>query len=181
MTHSKILTLIGFAGLALTTLGCKPKMASNQDLLNEYGGEKYQEDIVATEYAEVEDQGDSIDPRTQAAIQDTIQTVYVTDFETCLEKEMDRLENRWIAGSFSIEFTIEPSGMVSAATMLDHDIQERRTLNDKGEFVSEGGKEPRKADNFTSCVEEKVYKWEFDPPPEVTYTHTYNGQVGEAW
>jgi hypothetical protein len=179
-TNTKILALVGLASLT-ATLGCKPKVASNQDLLNEYGGEKYQEDMVATDYEVVEDQGEGIDPRTQAAIQDTITTVYVSDFESCLEKEMSRLENRWIAGDFAIEFTIEPSGMVSAATMLSEDIQERRTLNDKGEFVSEGGAEPRKADQFASCVEEKVYKWEFDPPPEVTYTHTYNGQVGEAW
>ena len=33
--------------------------------------------MVATDYEDVEDQGDSIDPRTQAEIQDTIRTVYV--------------------------------------------------------------------------------------------------------
>ncbi|PRP93804.1 hypothetical protein ENSA5_42060 [Enhygromyxa salina] len=180
MTHSKILTLVGIASLS-AAVGCKPKVASNQDMLAEYGGEKYSEDMVATDYETVEDQGDSIDPRTQAAIQDTISTVYVTDFEACLEKEMDRLENRWVAGTFAIEFTIEPSGMVSGAEMLQEDIEERRTLNDKGEYVSSGGATPRKAENFGACVEEKVYRWEFDPPPEVTYSHTYNGQIGEAW
>jgi len=180
MTQHSIITLVAAAGL-VAVAGCKPKQATNQDLLAQYDGSDYQDDMVATDYEDVEDQGDSIDPRTQAEIQDTIETVYVTDFETCLEKEMDRLENRWVAGDFSIEFTIETSGMVSAATMLSHDIQERRTLNGEGKFVSEGGAEPRKAENFTSCVEEKVYKWEFDPPPEVTYTHTYNGAVGEAW
>lgn len=180
MSTNKILMIASLASLCVT-FGCKPKVATNQDLLNAYGGEKYAEDMVATDYETVEDQGDSIDPRTQAAIQDTISTVYVSDFEKCLEKEMDRLENRWVAGTFSIEFTIEPSGMVSSGKMLEQDIIERRTLNDKGEFVSEGGKAPRSADNFASCVEERVYKWEFDPPPEVTYTHTYNGQVGEAW
>lgn len=180
MTKQTLPTIVGLACLA-ATLGCKPKVASNQDLLSEYGGEKYAEDMVATEYETVEDQGASIDPRTQAEIQDTIETVYVTDFESCLEKEMDRLENRWVAGNFSIEFTIETSGMVTSATMLEHDIQERRTKNDAGEFVSEGGAAPKQAENFTSCVETKVYKWEFDPPPEVTYTHTYNGMVGEAW
>ena len=180
MTKTSITTIIG--ALSLVALaGCKPKQATNQDLLAQYDGSSYEEDMVATDYETVEDQGDSIDPRTQANIQDTIETVYVTDFETCLEKEMDRFENRWVAGEFSIEFTIEPSGMVSGATMLSTDIQERRTLNAEGKFVSEGGAEPRKAENFTSCVEEKVYKWEFDPPPEVTYTHTYNGMVGEAW
>ena len=175
-----LLTLAAVASLAATT-GCRPKMASNQDLLNEYGGEKYAGDMVATDYETVEDQGDSIDPRTQAAIQDTITTVYVSDFEHCLEKEMSRLENRWIAGDFAIEFIIEPSGMVSSAKLLSEDVQERRTLNDEGKYVSEGGAAPRKAENFASCVEEKVYKWEFDPAPEVTYTHTYNGRVGEAW
>jgi hypothetical protein len=180
MTQHKILAFVGLASLSLT-FACKPKLATNQEMLNAYGGEKYTEDMVATDYESTEDQGASIDPRTQAAIQDTISTVYVSDFEKCLEKEMSRLENRWIAGPFSIEFTIEPSGMVTGVKVLEEDIIERRTMNAKGEFVTEGGAEPRKADQFSACVEERVFKWEFDPPPEVTYTHTYNGQVGEAW
>ncbi|HLT39600.1 MAG TPA: hypothetical protein VK034_25125 [Enhygromyxa sp.] len=177
---SKSLSLIGLIAL-VGALGCKPKTTTNQDLLNQYSGSKYESDMVATDYETVEDQGDSIDPRTQAAIQDTITTVYVTDFEKCLETEMSRLENRWIAGDFAVDLTIETSGMVSAVKFLEVDIKERKTLNDKGEFVSEGGKAPRKADNFESCAEAKIYKWEFDPPPEVTYTHSYNGRVGEAW
>jgi hypothetical protein len=180
MTKHKIFVLVGLASLSLT-FACKPKLASNQEMLNAYGGEKYADDMVATEHESTEDQGDSIDPRTQAAIQDAISTVYVSDFEKCLEKEMSRLENRWVAGPFAIEFTIEPSGMVTAVKMLSEDIVERKTLNAKGEFVAEGGAAPRKADQFSACVEERVFKWEFDPPPEVTYTHTYNGQVGEAW
>lgn len=181
---SKTLSLLGVCSglLALVgTLGCKPQRPTNQDLLAQYDGAEYQEDMVATKYKTVEDQGDSVKARTAAAIQQTITTVYVSDFEACLEKEMSRLENRWVAGDFSIEFTIEPSGLVSSAEMLKHDIKERRTLDDKGEFVSEGGAEPRMAEEFTSCVETKIYKWEFDPPPEVTYTHTYNGTIGEAW
>ena len=34
---------------------------------------------------------------------------------------------------------------------------------------------------FGDCIVAKIYKWEFDPAPEVTYTHTYNGRIGEAW
>src|SRR5690606_10555842 len=115
--------------------------------------------MVATDYETVEDQGASIDPRTQAEIQDVIETTFVKDFEACLETEMSRLENRWVAGDFAIEFTIEPSGLVSSARMLEHDIKERRTLNDKGEYATEGGAAPRPAENFTSCAETKVYKW----------------------
>jgi hypothetical protein len=177
--NTKLIACVGLASLSL--FACKPKLATNQEMLAEYGGEKYAEDMVATEHESTEDQGASIDPRTQAAIEDTIKTVYVSDFEKCLEKEMSRLENRWIAGPFSVEFTIEPSGMVTAVKMLSQDIIERKTMNAKGEYVAEGGAEPRKADQFSDCVEERVFKWEFDPPPEVTYTHTYNGQVGEAW
>jgi hypothetical protein len=180
MTRSKTVSLLGLVAL-VGALGCRQKHATNQELLAEYGGEKYQSDMVATDYENVEDQGDSIDPRTQAAIQDTITTVYVTDFEKCLETEMSRLENRWIAGDFAVEFTIETSGMVSNVKFLEHDVKERKTKNNKGEFVPEGGSAPRGADNFESCVQEKIYKWEFDPAPEVTYTHTYNGRVGEAW
>ncbi|NVB41556.1 hypothetical protein G6O69_27200 [Pseudenhygromyxa sp. WMMC2535] len=176
------LAVLGLLATSVNATGCaNRKKPTNEDLLAEYSGDKYSQDMVAADYETVEDQGDSIDPRTQASIQDAISTVWVTDFENCLEKEMSRLENRWLAGEFSIEFTIEPSGMVSAATVLEHDIMERRTPNAEGEYVSEGGAEPRKAEEFASCVEEKAYKWEFDPAPEVTYTHTYNGSVGEAW
>lgn len=180
MLNHKTIALVGLASL-VAGLGCRPKHATNQDLLAEYGGEKYQEDMVATDYESTEKQGDSIDPRTQAAIQDAIETVWVTDFESCLEVEMDRLSNRWVAGEFSVEFTIETSGMVSAANFLSSDIKERKTKNAKGEFVAEGGEPPRTAEGFGDCIVTKIYKWEFDPPPEVTYTHTYNGRVGEAW
>jgi hypothetical protein len=180
MNPSKTISVLGLMAL-VGALGCRAKPTSNQDLLAQYDSGKYEGDMVATDYETVEDQGASIDPRTQAGIQDTIETVYVTDFEKCLETEMSRLENRWVAGDFAVEFTIETSGLISAVKFLESDIVERKTLNDKGEFVSEGGKAPRKADNFESCAEGKIYKWEFDPAPEVTYTHTYNGRVGEAW
>lgn len=176
----KTIMLVGVASL-VAGLGCRPQQKTNQELLDAYGGEKYQDDIVASDYEDTKDQGASIDPRTQAAIQDAIETVWVSDFETCLEAEMDRLGNRWVAGDFAVEFTIETSGMVSGAKFLSSDIKERKTKNAKGDFVEEGGEAPRVADGFGDCIVKKIYKWEFDPPPEVTYTHTYNGRIGEAW
>lgn len=174
------IVIVGLGSLVALS-GCKPKEKTNADLLGAYSGSQYESDMVATDYENVEDQGSSIDPRTQAAIEDTIRTVYVSDFERCLEGEMSRLENRWIGGDFSIEFTIETSGMVSSATILKEDVWERRTLDGDGKYVSEGGADPKHADQFGACVEEHAYKWEFDPPPETVYTHTYNGSVGEAW
>ena len=41
----------------------------------------------------------------------------MTDFESCLEIEMDRLSNRWVAGDFSVEFTINPVGIVTRALL----------------------------------------------------------------
>ncbi len=35
--------------------------------------------------------------------------------------------------------------------------------------------------SIQSCMETSVLGWEFDPPPEVEYVHTYQGRVGEAW
>jgi len=180
MNNIKTITLVGIASL-VAGLGCRPKQQTNQELLASYGGEKYEEDIVASDYEETKSQGDSIDPRTQASIQDVIETVWVTDFETCLEVEMDRLSNRWVGGEFAVEFTIETSGMVSGAKFLSSDIKERKTKNAKGDFVTEGGAAARLADGFGDCIVAKIYKWEFDPAPEVTYTHTYNGRIGEAW
>lgn len=163
--------------------GCaNSKRPSNADMYDQYANaDHYSDDIEATDYENVEDQGASIDPRTQAQIDGQIRDVYVTDFEHCLEKDMDELENRWVAGTFTIEFEIETSGKVTKANVLSMDVQERRTKNDKGQMVSEGGAPPRQAAHFGECLESILLEWEFDPPPEVTFTHTYNGQVGEAW
>ncbi len=107
MLNTKTIVLVGLASLPGLLTGCRPKQATNQEMLAAYGGEKYQEDIVASDYEATENQGDSIDPRTQASIQDAIETVWVTDFETCLELEMDRLGNRWIGGDFAVEFMLD--------------------------------------------------------------------------
>jgi hypothetical protein len=165
--------------------GCKRtgRAPSNTEMIDDIaGGEHYSDDMETTEeHPDHDDQGASISPREQALIDDTIREVYTTDFERCAERDMDALENRWIGGNFLVEFTIETSGKVSAAKVLEMDIRERKTKNDKGQLVETGGAPPREATLFPKCIETVLLEWEFDPPPEVKYTHTYRGQVGEAW
>ncbi len=164
-------------GLPLLTTGCVKRQLDKMDqregdVYSEYDGKKYEEDLVTVKADEVEDQGDSVSPATLQAIQDTISNVYERDFGRCLQQDMDAYENRWIAGTFSVEFTINTEGKVTSASVLEADIKEQKTAK---------GKEARKAKIFPSCVEESVYKWEFEPAPEVEYTHTYTGKVGEAF
>ena len=156
MTKSKLMILTAVAAGMVVTGCAKKKVKTNQELGDEFSGGKYSEDMVALDYENTEDQGASISPQAQAQIQDTIETVFVTDFEKCLEVEMERLENRWVAGPFAIEFTIETSGLVSSANVLSSEILERRTQDADGKFVSSGGKPPREATEFNGCVEEKA-------------------------
>ena len=185
MTNTiRTIVLCGVA-VALSTGCAKNKRPSNQTMYDEFAqSDHYSEDIESDHYEETKDQGASIDPRTQAIIDGQIREVYVTDFERCLEKDMDELENRWVAGTFTIEFHIDTKGKVTESKVLSMDVKERKTKNSKGQLVSEqegGGAAPREASHFKSCLEKVLLEWEFDPPPEVAFTHTYNGQVGEAW
>ncbi len=184
--HKNAIFIAPCVAALLSLSACASKLeknsTSNAAIASRYENNKYIDDIETVDASpEHEDQGAAIDPRTQAAIDDTIRTVYDTDFERCLEADMDELENRWLAGVFTVEFTIETSGVVSSARVLSMDIEERRTPNADGKYVSAGGAAPRKAPSFKQCLEQSLLQWEFDPPPEVKYTHTYNAQIGEAW
>ena len=157
--------------------GCASKRRTEKqntaegELFSQYDGENY-DDMETVEGAEVEDQGGSVAPQTLQNIKDTIENVYERDFGRCLQKDMDEFENRWIAGTFTLSVTINVEGKVIGAELTQVDIEERK--------VPKGGS-ARKAVIFPGCVEESAYKWEFDPPPEVEYTHTYSGKVGEAF
>jgi hypothetical protein len=50
-----------------------------------------------------------VSPKVLKSIQDTVENVYERDFGRCLQKDMEAYENRWIAGTFSVEFTIDTS------------------------------------------------------------------------
>jgi hypothetical protein len=171
---SSIMIMGVVAAVGMTT-GCKKKgETTNADLYGSYEDNEYESDMVAAHPEDEihESQGQGIDARTLASIDDAIRTVYITDFEHCLEIEMERLENRWLAAEFTVEFHIETSGKVTEAKMLEMKAGETKP-KEKGNA--------RPADQFDDCVEEKLLEWEFDPPPEVDYLHTYQGRVGEAW
>jgi len=165
--------------LSFAASGCAKrqlqKMDSEEDALAaQYDGSEYSEDMVKADNSEVyEDQGESISPTALAAIQDTITNVYERDFGRCLQEDMDAYDNRWIAGTFTVEFKINTSGQVIEVNLLEEDIEERR--------LPPGQKEARKAKLFGPCIDAAIYKWEFEVPPEVEYVHTYTGKVGEAF
>lgn len=167
------LVLVAGAMAATACSASKKNQTSNADLYGDYSGNKYEKDMVATEYSqeEGEDQA-AIAPRTLAAIEDAITTVYITDIERCLEKDMDEMESRSLAGEFSVEMTIETSGKVSDAKVLMSDVQERKPKE---------GTEGQHAVHFDECLVTTMKEWEFDPAPEAKYTHTHVGIVGEAW
>jgi len=162
----------------LVVFACAPKakQTTNADLAAQFSGGEYEGDMVTTDtYHNVEDQGDAISPRVQQSIQTTIETAFIGDFERCLEKEMERLENVNIAGTFTLEVTIDTSGKVTAAKAGNLDVKERKALKAGAEAQF------RDATEFGGCVEKQAMLWEFDPAPEAVYRHTYSGKVGEAW
>ena len=177
-TNHFIATLALPLAVALAS-GCGPKdnSSTNAELLAGYNDNEYNEDIVTGEaYEHHEDQGDSISPRVLASINDTIETVYTTDFEHCLESEMERLETSWLGGSFTVQMDIGTDGNVTNVIVLKMKIGETR-VKGKGKDKPK----PRAADQFDECLVKLLGEWSFDPAPEANFTHTYNGKVGEAW
>ncbi len=174
----RISTLLTLA-LVLAASGCAKRQLQKMDseeaeLAAQFDGSEYSEDMVQAGNDEVyEDQGDSISPQALASIQDTITNVYERDFGRCLQQDMDAYDNRWIAGTFTVEFKINTDGRIIEVNLLEEDIEERR--------LPPGQKKARKAKIFGTCIETAIYKWEFEVPPEVEYVHTYTGKVGEAF
>lgn len=170
---------------ALAGPGCAKrhldKMDKNEDnLYAEYEKTDYDKDMVKAEEGLNEYDREaqaSVSPKTLSAIQDTMESVYERDFGRCLQRDMEEYENRWIAGTFSVEVTIATSGKVVGVNLPAVDIKERRPP--KG--VPKDKFQPREAKLFAPCVEESAFKWEFDPAPEVEYVYTYTGKVGEAY
>lgn len=170
------LTLVAAVAASLTLVGCAkkgPPPTSNEALLDQFGGDEYADDFVTADRSgNHKDQGQAVSAEAQLAVQDALQEVYLTDFSSCLEDEMKRLDNRYIAGPFTVELTIGTDGRVKKANFVEWDIKERRTVE---------GQEPRIAEEFPSCIQEAVKEWEFEPAPEAQYVHSYSGKVGEAW
>jgi hypothetical protein len=160
--------------------GCAAKKlddADNPDVAQSYRGEdknKYETDIVTHKKRhDYDDQGKGIAPKTLQALEDTITNVYKTDFKHCLEEQMDAQETRFMRSVFTLEFTIDTKGKVTGSKIIEIWVKKQNAKgSDIGEVDSAGMKD---------CITAKVAEWEFDPPPEVVYKHTYRGQVGEAF
>ena len=174
MSRSLLMILVGGTLAAAGCKNTKTEKPTNSDLYSQFEKQDhYSDDIqTASDQVDYEDVGSGIKPDTLFAIEQAFTEVYVTDFEHCLEAEMSRLENRFVAGTFTIELAIETTGAVSDVRIFDIDIKERRVPE---------GQAARDAEQFEPCVREKVTAWEFDPPPEIRYVHTHIGSVGEAW
>lgn len=138
------------------------------------GNNKYEEDIVtARRRKDYQDQGTAIDPKTLAAIDDTIKTVYLRDLERCLEDQMEEEGTRFMRSVFTVQFDIDTSGQASGAKILEIWVKKQDA---KGGNI--GDVDPN---GMKDCVQTTIAEWEFDPAPEALYSHTYVGQVGEAW
>ncbi len=173
ITIALLTSLIGTAGTLSSCYRKLERSMDNPDVAAGYQDNSYKRSIVTgRERRDYKDQGASVTPKTMASIEYTISNVYERDFERCLEGEMARMDTRFVAGTFSVEFTIGTNGKVSNAKLLSIDIKERRPAK---------GKQGRDADQMDECIMTSIAEWEFDPAPEVVYTHTYNGKVGERW
>jgi hypothetical protein len=182
MSHPISLTLLAISTLALSS-GCARRQTDKmnqgeQDLFASYQKSDYEKDMVTHDgEQDYKDQGQGVSPGVLKSIQDAVENVYERDFGRCLQRDMEAFENRWIAGTFSVEVTIATSGKVIGVNLPAVEIKERRPP--KG--VPKDKFQPREAALFAPCVEESAFKWEFDPAPEVEYVYTYTGKVGEAY
>ncbi|MCX4244676.1 hypothetical protein [Paraliomyxa miuraensis] len=175
MTHRSALCLsVLIAMPTLSACGKNKRDSDNPDVAAAYADNKYEEDIVtARRRKDYEDQGTAIDPKTLAAIEDTIKTVYLRDLERCLEDEMGEEGTRFIRSVFTVQFDIDTEGQASGAKILD--IWEKKQ-NAKGGDIGEV--DPSR---LKGCIEGVIAEWVFEPAPEAPYSHTYRGQVGEAF
>ncbi len=165
-------------GLGLGLTACKNKgPTDNPDVAAGYRGadnNEYEGDIItADRRQDYDSQGKGISPEVLQNIDDTILTTYLTDIERCLEDEMDVAETRFMRAVFLIEFHVNTKGQTTEGKVLELNA---RKQNAKGADQGE-----HDAANMKSCIETSVKEWEFDPPPEVEFVHTYRGQVGEAF
>jgi len=172
------LTALVVLGMGLGLTACKKQAdTDNPDVAAAYRGSDnndYEGDIItADRRQDYDDQGKGISPEVLQNIDDTILTVYLKDIERCLEDEMDVAETRFMRAVFLVEFHVDTAGKTSQGKVLE--IQARKQ-NAKG--ADQGEHDPA---NMKSCIETSVTEWEFDPPPEVEFVHTYRGQVGEAF
>ena len=179
--HKTTIVLTTLAASLALASGCARRQldkmnTGEEDLYSKYQGKEYDKDMVThKESQDYDDQGKGVSPKVLKSIQDTVENVYERDFGRCLQRDMEAYENRWIAGTFSVEFTISTTGQVTQARITQSDIFERKPPKGKKENAK------REAKLFQPCVEESAAKWEFDPPPEVEYVYTYSGKVGESF
>lgn len=156
--------------------GCKKqKDSDNPDVAADYrDNNKYQGDIVtARERRDYDEQGKAIDPKTLAAIEDTILTVYLRDLERCLEDQMEEHGTRFMRSVFTVQFDIDTDGQAGDAKILEIWVKKQDAKGaNTGEIDASG---------MQACIQENIAEWEFDPAPEAHYSHTYRGQVGEAF
>lgn len=175
MTYRSALCLAVLVAMpTLSACGKNKRDSDNPDVAAGYSDNKYEDDIVtARRRKDYEDQGTAIDPKTLAAIEDTIKTVYLRDLERCLEDEMAEEETRFIRSVFTVQFDIDTEGQASGAKILE--IWEKKQ-DAKGGNIGEID-----AGRLKTCIQDIIAEWVFDPAPEAPYSHTYRGQVGEAF
>ena len=164
-----VLGAVAFASGCATT----GNATTNADMAESYYSGAY-DDMVAAEPTRDGPAGSevAISPHALETLQMEIADGAAPSVERCMESEMERLDTRWLAGSFSFEMHVEPNGQVTKAKLIEHDVRESRVAD---------GAQARHAEGFGPCVETKLLALELDPIVERTYVHTYVGYVGEAW
>lgn len=153
---------------------------SNQALLKSYESQvqAYDEAMVDVPTADRSTPHDDapVDMSTVESINAQIVDGYHRDIERCAEQEMERLDNRWVAGQLALEFHIDEHGKVERTVVREGELRERRTPSG-GELSNPG----REAHLFDDCLVTAVNEWEFSPAPGTDLVHSYTVNIGEAW
>ena len=103
---------------SLSASACAAKRATaNQNegeekLFSSYSGEEYEKEMQTAEGEQTNDQGGSVSPGVLQNITDTLENLYARVFSRCLLKDMEEFDNRWIAGTFTVEVTIMTDGKI---------------------------------------------------------------------
>ena len=121
--------------------------------------------------AEPATKSDGPTPALIASYQDMVHEVYFSDFERCLEEQMEAEETMYMRSAFTLDITVARDGSTKSVK-IDHLVIKVR--NYEGKDLKDGN-----AQGMSDCVTTAAAGWEFEPKPSAPTNFRVDGKVGD--
>lgn len=156
------------AVLALTTLGLGCDSSSSVAPSTESEAPAQSEAEASASKSSKDDQ---IEPALIATYQNMVRDVYFSDFERCLEDQMESEETMYMRSAFTLSITVAADGTTNGVHTQDMAIKVR---NYEGRDLADGN-----AEAMSDCITTAAAQWEFEPLPPREMTFKVDGSVGD--